>query len=130
MTVIAMKASFQRLQPRIINYKDYKCFQNNLFRKELLCKFLDVSIDESEEGFSILCDICKKILNYHVLCKQKYAWGNHLPLINKTLSKEIMKVTKLRNKLLKHRNDHNKRELSKQRNYSVCFIRKSKKVVL
>ena len=110
MTVIIMKASFPRLQPRIINYNDYKHFQNDVFRKELLCKLLDVSIDENE-GFSIFSDICKKILNYHAPCKQKYALGNHLPFKSKTLSKEIMKETRFRNKLLKYRNDHSKREL-------------------
>ena len=37
--------------------------------------------------------------------------------MNKTLSKEIMKRTTLRNKFLKNRNDYNKREFSKQRKY-------------
>ena len=36
--------------------------------------------------------------------------------MNKTLSKEIMKRTKLSNKLLKNKNDCNKREFSKQSN--------------
>ena len=48
--------------------------------------------------------------------------------MNKTLSKEIMKRTTLRNKFLKNRNDYNKREFSKQRNYCVSLVRKSKKL--
>ena len=128
MTVTIMKASSQRLQPRIINYRNYKRFQNNLFREELLSEILNVNIDANEEGFSNFLDICKKILNYHTPCKEKYARGNHLPFINKTLSKEVMKRTRLRNKFLKDRNDCNKRELSKQRNYCVSLLRKSKKV--
>ena len=48
--------------------------------------------------------------------------------MNKTLSKEIMKRTTLRNKFLKNRNDYNKREFSKQRNYCVPYVRKSKKL--
>ena len=48
--------------------------------------------------------------------------------MNKTLSKEIMKRTRLRNKFLKNRNDYNKREFSKQRNYCVSLVRKSKKL--
>ena len=63
-----------------------------------------------KEGFSIVLGICKKILNYHVPCKQKYAQGNHLLFINKTLSKEITKRSRLRNKHLKDRSDYNKRE--------------------
>ena len=47
-----MKASFQRLQPRIINYRDYKRFQNDAFREELLSELLNVNIDENEEQSS------------------------------------------------------------------------------
>ena len=52
----------------------------------------------------------------------------HLPFMKKTLSKEIRKRTRLRNKFLKNRNDYNKREFSKQRNYCVSLMRKSKKL--
>ena len=123
-----MKASFQRLQPRIINYRDYRRFQNDVFREELLSELLNVSIGENEEGFSNFLDICKKNVNYHAPCKQKYARENHLPFMNKTLSKEIMKKTKLRDKFLKNKNDCNKREFSKQRIYYVYLVRKSKKL--
>ena len=51
MTVTIMKASFQRLQPRIINYRDYRRLQNDVFREELLSELVDVSIGENEEDF-------------------------------------------------------------------------------
>ena len=41
------------------------------------------------------------------------------------LSKEIMTKTRLRNKLLKDRSEENKK-YSKQRNYCVSLLRKSK----
>ena len=66
-----MKASFQRFQPRIINYRQYKRFQDDLFREELLSELLELNTDENEESFSNFLNICKKILNYHVPCKQK-----------------------------------------------------------
>ena len=72
MKVAIKDASFQRLQPRIINYTDYESFQNDVVRKELLSELLKVNIDGNEEGFSNFPDICKKILNYHAPCKQKY----------------------------------------------------------
>ena len=93
-----------------------------MFRDELLSELLNVSIGESEEGFSNFLDICKKNVNYHAPCKQKYARGNHLPFMNETLPKEIMKKTRLRNIFLKNKNDYNKREFSKQRNYFVCLL--------
>ena len=36
MVVTVMKTSFERLEPRVINYGDYKSFENKLFRQELL----------------------------------------------------------------------------------------------
>ena len=48
--------------------------------------------------------------------------------MNKTLSKEIMKRTRLRNKFLKNRNDYKKKEFLKQRNYCMSLVRKSKKL--
>ena len=128
MTVKIIKASFQRLQPRIINYMDYIRFQNNVFREELLSELLNVNIEENEEDFSNFLDICKKNINYHAPCKQKYARGNLLPFINKTVSKQIMKITRFRIKFLKTRIDYNKREFSKQKNYCVTLVRESKKL--
>ena len=50
--------------------------------------------------------------------------------MNKTLSKELMKRTRLRNKFLKNRYDYNKREFSKQRNFCVCLVGKSKSYII
>ena len=82
-----------------------------MFIEQLLPELLNVNIDENEESFSKFLDICKKILNYHEPCKQKFARGNHLPFMNKILSKEIMQKTGLRNRnYYDNRNDYDKRE--------------------
>ena len=47
--------------------------------------------------------------------------------MNKELSKEIMRRTRLRNNFLRNRSDENKRKYSKQRNYCVSLLRKTKK---
>ena len=59
--------------------------------------------------------------------KQKYARWNHMPFMNKTLSKEIMKRTKLRNKFLTERTDESKNRYTSQRNYCVSLLKKTKK---
>ena len=38
MIVTVMKTSFQRLKLKVINYRNYKSFENKLFREELLFK--------------------------------------------------------------------------------------------
>ena len=46
--------------------------------------------------------------------------------MNKALSKEITTRTRLRNKFLKDRSEENKKKYSKERNYCVSLLRKSK----
>ena len=65
-------------------------------------------------------------LDRYAPCKQKYTRGNHLPFMNKTISKEIMKRTRFRNQFLKNRTDENKSRYTKQRNYCVSLLRKTK----
>ena len=116
MTVTVMKATFEKLQPRVVNYRDYKYFENYRFRADLLSELSQANIEENEEGLSDL----------HAPRKQKYARGNHMPFMNRALSKEIMTRTRLRNNFLKNRSEENKRKYSKQRNYCVSLLRKSK----
>ena len=53
MTVIIMKPSFQRFQPRIINYRDYKRFQNDVIREQLLSELLNVNLIKMKKVFQI-----------------------------------------------------------------------------
>ena len=69
----------------------------------------------------------RSALDQHAPRKQKYARGNHVPFMNKTLSKENMKRTKLRNKSLKERTDESKKRYTSQRNYCVSLLKKTKK---
>ena len=50
-----------------------------------------------------------------------------MPFMNKDLSKAIMDRARFRNKFLKTRNDENRKKYSKQRNYCVSLLRKTKK---
>ena len=49
MVVTVMKTSFERLKPRIVNYRDYKSFKNKLFREELLFKLSNSTLEENAE---------------------------------------------------------------------------------
>ena len=59
--------------------------------------------------------------------KRKYLRGNHQPFMNKNLSKAILKRSKLRNLYIKNRNEENRNNYIKQRNYCVNLLRKVKK---
>ena len=59
-------------------------------------------------------------------CKQKYTRGNHLPFMNKIISKDIIKRTRVRNQSLKNGTDESKSWNTKQSNYCVLLLRKIK----
>ena len=112
MTVMGMKAIFEKHQPREVNCRVYKYFENCRFRADLLSELSNASIEENEEGLSDFFN------------KQKYARCNHTSFINRAPSKEIMTRTRLRNNFLKDRSEENKRKYSKQCNYYVSLQQK------
>ena len=94
----------------------------------MLSELLNFNIEISDEDFTEFFETtCNEHINFHAPCKQKYVRGYHLPFMNKIPLKEIMKRTRLRNKVLKERNKENKSRYSKQRNYCVLLIRKMNK---
>ena len=126
MTVTVMKATFKKFEPRIIHYRDYKNFQNDQYRDELTPKLSNIVSENNNIRLNEFLSICMDTLDRYAPCKQKYTCGNHLPFMNKTISKEIMKRTRFRNQFLKNRTDENKSRYTKQRNYCVSLLRKTK----
>ena len=76
-------------------------------------------------------DLFKAALNEaiqrHVPIKQRYVRANQGPFINKTINKEIMKRSRLRNKFLNTKSDIDRKAYNKQRNLCVSLIRREKK---
>ena len=103
MTVTVMK----KPHLRVVNYADYKYFENDKFRTDLLLKFGQKNIAEKENGLNNFLNGCKRILDVHAPRKRKYARSDRMPFMNKALSKAIMTRTRLRNKFLKDRSDEN-----------------------
>ena len=91
MVVTVIKTSFERLKPRV---KNYKSFENKLFWEELLFELPNSTLEVYADGFEEFIEICQKILNYHALAKQKFVWGNNLLFMNKTSLKAIMHRTR------------------------------------
>ena len=44
-----MKTFFEKLKPRVINYRDYKSFKNKLFREELF-ELSNSTLEENADG--------------------------------------------------------------------------------
>ena len=109
LTVTVMKTFYEKLQPRVVNYRDYKYYENDRFRTDLLSEFGKENTEQMKNGLNNLLNVCKRVLDIHAPRKQKYERGNHMPFMNEALSKEIMTKTRLRNKFLKDRSEENKK---------------------
>ena len=125
MIVTVMKTTFQRMPAKIRNYRDYRHFDINIFRESILYELAKESVSNTDLNKFI--EICLKTLNNYAPSKKKCNSGNQMPFMNKDLSKAIMDRTRFRNKFLKNRNDENRKKYSKQRNYCVSLLRKTKK---
>ena len=78
-----MRAFFPKQTPVITSYRDYKYYNEDLFRSELLEELYNVN------GGSVDCstfeNVCKKELNQHAPLKPKYTRANNSPFMNKTV---------------------------------------------
>ena len=68
----SIKATFEKLQPRVVNYKDWKCFENDRFGADVLSELSTTNTEKNEEGLSDFLNTCKRTLDLHASRKQKY----------------------------------------------------------
>ena len=115
MVVWERKTNFRKLKPEIVSYRKNKNVSNKSFRKIN-------GIKDDNNGFKKFRSIFRKVLNNHAPRKKKYLRGNHSPFINETLTKEIMKRTRLRNEFVEQilsRKEEHRKNCTIQRNYCV-----------
>ena len=90
MTDTVMKRFFEKIQPKVVNYRNHKYFEKDRLRIDLLSELGQINIEENKNGLSNFLDACKRILDICASRKQKNARGNHMSHMHKALSKEIM----------------------------------------
>ena len=126
LTVTTMRSFFPKQVPTIITYRDYKQFDQALFRQELL----DIlyNMNSGTINYDTFEYICIELLRKHAPLKEKCLRANNQPFMNKTLAKAVMTRSRLRNKFLKNPSDINRTNYSKYRNYCTSLFRKEKKL--
>ena len=99
MVVTFMKTLYRKSQPKIIHYRNYKNFSNEIFRKSLQKIFPQNLVNSCDKDVDNFVISCHKILDEYAPLKKKYVRDNNSPFMNKNLSKAIMaskiKVDKL-----------------------------------
>ena len=74
-TLTVMRKSFKKLKARVINYRPYKLFSNEVFREDLLEKLSQQTFNKNDYGFEKFCNITLKTLDKYA----KHARGIKCP---------------------------------------------------
>ena len=122
-SLTVMKVFYSKQKLKIIQYRKYKDFSNEVFMHEFesaLSRFSQIS-------FGTFKSIVDNILQKHAPIKKRYVRANQASFINSKIHKEVMRRTRLRNKFIDSKTDADRIAYNKQRNYCVSLIRKEKK---
>ena len=121
--VTVLKTSFVKAEAKEILYRNYKNFDNTIFKTELQNKLDSINncnYLQFETTFMTM-------LETHAPFKKKIVRANNVPYMSKTLRKAIMKRSALENKYYKNNNHKNQNLYKKQKNYCSRLYKKEKK---
>ena len=110
MVYTMLKSTYTKLEPKTLRKRSYKDFNKESFLRDLQHGLNNIG------NFAEFHDAFKAILDHHATIKQTTLRGNTKPHINKTLRKEIMKRSRLKNKANKSGKEEDKRLYNIQRN--------------
>ena len=121
MVYTMLKSTYTKLEPKTLRKRSYKDFNKESFLRDLQHGL------NNTDNFAEFHDAFKAILDDHATIKQAKLRGNTKPHINKTLRKEIMKRSRLKNKANKSGKEEDKRLYNIQRNKVSKLNNKLKK---
>ncbi len=125
MTVTCLKRYVKKSPPIVVNYRNYKRFNEFRFQNDL-----SRGLETANENNMTYDDVKIKImeqLNKHAPMKKKLVRANNSPFMNSELSKAIMHRTRLKNRYNKIPTTENETKYKTQRNLCVKILKKAKK---
>ena len=95
MVATVLKTTFSKQSPTVINYRNYKNFNELAFRNDLLEEL--GRIEPSDLSYSSFETTFDKVLDKHAPVKKKYVRANDKPFMTPALRKAVMLHSRLRN---------------------------------
>ena len=86
-----------------------------------------VTSENNDLEFDLFKEALNEAIQRYAPIKQLYVRANQAPFINKTINKEIMKRSRLRNKFLSTKDDIDRKVYNNQLNLCVSLIRREKR---
>ena len=80
MIVTVLKTSYRNIEPRVINYRDYKSFSNEGFRESLFQNLKGKLSEDSDQSFSNVINTYNNVLEKQIPRKESM-----LEVINRLL---------------------------------------------
>ena len=125
MVVTVLKTTFPKQGPTVINYRNYKKYNENVFKSDLQQELQKIEpLDLNYSSFETAFD---RVLDKHAPVKKKYVRVNDKPFMTRALRKATMLRSRLRNKYNEDRTAENWNNFRKQRNSCVKLFRKEKR---
>ena len=124
MVFSVLRKTFAKGIPKTVLYRSYKKYDPNSFNKALQNK-----ISQSVLSFEEFIEIFQPTLDAFAPYKQKKIGHNKNPFVTKSLRKEIMVRSKLRNKFNKSFISVNRQNYKKQRNKCVKALKHAKTIL-
>ena len=109
MTLTVLKSSFAKQKPRVLNYRNYKFFNNTLFRDQVLNKLRNSNFRKSYKDLKHFKETCLSVVNRIAPLKSRFIRANQASFINKEIQWAVIVRSKLRKKLLKSRSERDKK---------------------
>ena len=125
MSAAVMKMYYTKQRLSIINYCKFKKFCNDSFIKDIEM-ILTKLYGKQNVPFKILKELANITLEKHAPLKKRYVNVNQSPFINKKISKEIMKKSRMGKKFLNAKIDIDRKANNKQRNHVVSLLKNEK----
>ena len=125
MIVTVLKTTYQKAGPTVINYREYKKFSEQTFKRELKEEL--ASIKTTDLDYSSFQNCFEKVLDKHAPMKKKYARANDGPFMTRVLRKATMLRFRFKNRYNKSRTAEHWKAFRRQRNLCVKLFRTEKR---
>ena len=106
MTLTVMNVFYKKTKANhYTTYRSYKNFSNEIFMADVQNRISQVTPENNDLEFDLFQAVLNEAIQKHAPIKRPYVRANQVPFINKTINKEIMKRSRLRNKFLNTKSD-------------------------
>ena len=125
MVVTVLKTTFPKQGPTVINYRNCKKYDENVFKSDLQEELQ--KIEPSNLNYRSFETAFDRVLDKDAPIKKKYVRANNKPFMTRALRKATMLRSRLRNKYNEDRTAENWNNFRKQRNSCVKLFQKEKR---